>query len=63
MDPLGPVGLPGQRRVQRRAVVGLAAGPALDEADGLAVGDVDGGQEFEVAGLARALRDDHGDQP
>ena len=48
MDPLGAVALPGQRRLQRVAVAGLGAGLALDQADGLAVGDVDCGQQGET---------------
>ena len=48
VDPLGAVALPGQRRVERVAVAGLGAGLALDEADRLAVGDVDGGQKGEA---------------
>ena len=48
MDPLGAVALPGQRRVERVAVAGLGARLALDEADGLAVGHVDGGQQGEA---------------
>ena len=48
VDPLGAVALPGQRGVERVAVAGLGAGLALDEADGLAVGDVDGGQQRET---------------
>ena len=51
VDPLGAGALPGQRGVQRVAVGGLGAGRALHQADGLAVGDVDGGQEFEAAGV------------
>ena len=48
MDPLGAVALPGQRGVQRIAVAGLGAGLALDQAHGLAVGDVDGGKKGET---------------
>ena len=56
MDPLGAVALPGQRRLERVAVGGLAAGRALHQADRLAVGDVDGGQQGAgVIGL-RSLR-------
>ena len=40
-----PWAWPVQRGVERVAVVRLGAGLALDEADGLAVGDVDGGQQ------------------
>src|SRR5699024_4606156 len=57
VDPLGAVGLPLQGGVQRGAVGGLRAGLALDEADRLAVGDVDGGQEFERGSVG------HGDHP
>ena len=40
--------LPGLRGRDGITVVGLGAGLALDEPHGAAVGDVDGGQEFEV---------------
>ena len=50
MDPLGAVRLPGKRGGQRGAVGGLDAGLALHQADGLAVGDVDGGKEYERHG-------------
>ncbi len=53
VDPLGALLLPGQRRLERVAVRRLAAGLALDEAHGLAVGDVDGGQQLESAGRGR----------
>ena len=49
VDPLGALLLPGERRLERVAVRRLAAGLALHEPDGLAVGDVDGRQELEVA--------------
>ena len=52
VDPLGAVALPGQRRVARVAVGGLGARLALDEADGLAVRDVDGGEQREGHGGA-----------
>ena len=45
VDPLGALPLPGERGLERVAVVRFAAGGALNEADRLAVGDVDGGQE------------------
>ena len=48
VHPLGAVALPGEGGLQRVAVAGLGAGLALDQADGLAVGDVDGGQEGEA---------------
>ena len=41
VDPLGAVALPVHRGVERRAVLGLAAGLALHEADGPALHDVD----------------------
>ena len=65
VHPLGAVVLPGQRRLQRVAVAGLRAGRALHQAHGLAVGDVDGGQQgegHEVSpkyGSAAAEHDDH----
>jgi len=46
MDPVGTVTLPLHGGIERRAVVGLAARHALDEAHGLAVDDVDGWQEY-----------------
>ena len=45
VDPLGAVALPGQRGVQRGAVLGFAAGLALHQAHRLAVDHVDGGQQ------------------
>ena len=54
VHPLGAVALPLQRGLERVAVGGLAAGLPLDEPDGLAVGDVDGGQQLQLR---------HGDQP
>ena len=54
VHPLGAVALPGQRGLERVAVGGLAAGLALHQADGLAVGDVDGGEQLQLR---------HGDQP
>ena len=48
VDPLGAGLLPAQRRLDRVAEPLLRAGDALDELDGLAVGDVDGGQQLEV---------------
>ncbi len=47
MDPLRAGPLPGQRRGQRVAVGRLGSRRALDEPDGLAAGDVDGGQQGE----------------
>ena len=47
VQPLGARALPGQGGLQRVAVGGLGAGLAVHEADGLAVADVDGGEEFE----------------
>ena len=46
VHPLGAVALPLQRRLDRVAVRRLAARLALHQADGLAVGDVDGGQQL-----------------
>src|SRR5690606_32587328 len=57
VDPLRAVALPLHRGVQRRTVRGLGSRLSLDEADGLPVGDIDGGQEFEVRSVA------HGGQP
>src|SRR5205085_61949 len=48
VDPLGARRLPRERRVERVPVRGLAAGLALDEPDGDAAGDVDGGQQLQV---------------
>ena len=49
VHPLRAVVLPGQRGVERSAVVGLAAGLALDQPDGQATGHVDGGQQFQLS--------------
>ena len=48
VDPLGAGLLPAQRRLDRVAEPLLRPGHALHELDGLAVGDVDGGQQLEV---------------
>ena len=48
VDPLGAGLLPAQRRLDRVAEPLLGAGHALDQLDGLAVRDVDGGQQLEV---------------
>ena len=48
VDPLGAGLLPAQRGLDRVAEPLLGAGHALDQLDGLAVGDVDGGQQLEV---------------
>ncbi len=45
VHPLGAVLLPAQRGLERVAVPGLAAGLALNQPDGLAIGDIDGGQQ------------------
>ena len=50
VDPLRAGLLPAQRGLDRVAEPLLGAGHALDELDGLAVGDVDGGQQLEVGG-------------
>ncbi len=50
MQPFGARPLPGEGRGQRVAVGRLGAGLAVHEADGLAVADVDGGEEFEAVG-------------
>src|SRR5262249_38992860 len=47
VQPLGPGLLPGERGGERVAVRRLGAGLAMNEPDGLAVADVDGGEEFE----------------
>ena len=47
VDPLGAVALPGERRLERIAVVGLGARRALDEPHGRSPGDVDRGQQDE----------------
>jgi hypothetical protein len=46
--------LPGEGGGERVAVGRLGAGLAVDETDGLAVADVDGGKEFEAVGHVRA---------
>ncbi len=56
MDPLGAAVLPGEGRGERVAVGRLAARLALDEADGLPVGDVDGRQQLEVVAHGRKPR-------
>jgi hypothetical protein len=48
VDPLGAGVLPAQRGLDRVAEPLLGAGHALHELDGLAIGDVDGGQQLEV---------------
>ena len=48
VDPLRPCLLPGQRGRPRVAVGRLGSGSALHEADRLAVGDVDGGQQLQA---------------
>ncbi len=57
VDPLGAVGLPLQRGVQRGAVAGLGAGLALDQPHGLPVRDVDGGQQREAHSAEPTQRD------
>ena len=52
VEPLGAGFLPGLRSGDRVAELAAGAGNALDELDGLALRDVDGGQEFE-AGAGR----------
>ena len=52
MDPLRAAGVPVERGRERVAVARLGAGRALGQADGLAVGDVDGGQQLEAVGHA-----------
>ena len=56
VDPLRAALVPVERGGQRVAVARLGAGLALDQADGLAVGDVDGGQQLEAVGHAVVLR-------
>ena len=48
VDPLRAGPLPGQRRRQRVAVGRLGSRRALDEPDGLAAGDVHGGQQGQT---------------
>ena len=55
VDPLRAGLLPAQRRLERVAEALLGAGDALDQLDGLAVGDVDGGQELEVGHRAHPI--------
>src|SRR5699024_2637023 len=50
VDPLRAGVLPVRRGIEGRAVVGLGARGALDQANGLAVGDVNGGQEGQGHG-------------
>ena len=61
VHPLGAVALPLQRGLDRVAVRRLAAGLALHQPDGLAVGDVDGGQQLEASPVTSgsgSVRDD-----
>ena len=64
VHPLGAVVLPGERRLQRVAVGRLGTGGALDEAYGLAVGDVDGRQQGQGHGilLVRTLAEHDDDE-
>ena len=50
VQPLGALLLPGQGRLERVAELAAGARDALDELDGAALDDVDGGQELQ-AGL------------
>jgi phosphoribosyl-ATP pyrophosphohydrolase len=50
VNPLGALGCPIAGRVNGVAVVGLGAELALGEAHGLALGNVDGGQQFKNGG-------------
>ena len=63
VDPLGAGLLPAQRGLDRVAEPLLGAGHALHELDGLAVGDVDGGQQLEVRrpsnGISALLEQHH----
>ncbi len=52
VDPVGAVTLPAQRRVQRRAVLGFAAGLALHQAHGSALDDVDCRQQDQRHGYS-----------
>jgi len=56
MDPLGAAGLPVQRSLDRVAEALLRAGHALHQLDGLASGDVDGGQQLQVGTHGSNLR-------
>ncbi len=47
VEPLRALALPFEGGLQRVAVVLAGAGDALDELDGPAAGDVDGGQQLE----------------
>ena len=47
MDPFRATGLPLERGVTRRAIVGLSADLPLDEPDGLPTGHIEGGQQRE----------------
>lgn len=51
-----PAVLPGEGGGERLAEGGLGAGGALDQADGLPVPDVDGGQQFEAAHEVHVFR-------
>lgn len=46
VDPFGAVVLEQQGGIERRTVVGFASELALDEANGLSIGNVNGGEEF-----------------
>ena len=54
VHPLSTRALPAQRGLDRVAEDALAPGDALDELNGTAVGDIDGGQQFE-SGHERSL--------
>ena len=57
VQPLGAGLLPAQRRLDRVAEPLLGAGDALDQLDGLAARDVDGGQQLEVVAHGRDPRE------
>ena len=56
VDPLGAGLLPAQRGLDRVAEPLLGAGHALHQLDGLAVRDVDGGQQLQVVAHVSSFR-------
>ena len=57
MDPFGPVALPLKGSCEWIPIGGFASRRALDQAYGLAVGNVNGRQEFKVVSHAGHPRD------
>jgi hypothetical protein len=57
MDPFRPGLLPGQRSIERVAVVGLGASLALHQPHRLAVGHVDGREQFQSFSHCTTVRE------